>query len=743
MRIVNRIISSLLMVIPVVTSAAELEARVDDVITVVGTRTERALNDVAASITVKTSDDIERELTRNIADLVRFEPGITVGGTGDRFGLGGFNIRGIGGNRVLTIVDGVRISDEFSFGPFLSARRDFVDVDSIYQAEIARGPISSLYGSDALGGVVALRTKTAEDYLGGESTYVGLKTGYSSSDQSVQTAATLAAGTQLLSAMLNVSHRQGEEQETSGRNDGTGPTREEADPQDTKTTSIVVKLNYQPTEKHRFELGLDTYENATDSRLLSDYGTLSRGTLVNSRDSEDEKDRTRMSLAYNFSGVLPFSDEIQVLAYTQDSETVQLTLENRLPPGPTSVAQNRSRNSIFEQQIDGILVSARKDIEFGSVVHRLVYGSEYYSTENKTLRDGGTTEALTGVTVREFFPLPTRDFPATEVDQLAFFVQDEIELMNGRLILSPGIRYDDFEAKATADAIYLAGNPGISAPEDFSDSEVTAKLGVVYEFTSDLSIYGNVSEGFRAPPYDDVNVGFTNFIGGYKTISNAALESETSIGYEIGTRLRGGWGSVNVAVFKNDYENFIESLATAPAFADSGGIDPADGLLTFQSVNLSEVEIKGLELSGELSLAPLNDSLEGSAFKFALAYAEGENIAAAEPLDSIEPLSAVFGLTYDAPSGKWGGDLVFSLAKGKDASDINSTSARNETSGYGSLDLMSYLQVSDSVRVNFGLFNVTDKQYVRWADTAGVGADAIERFSQPGINARIDLRVEI
>ena len=182
MRIVNRIISSLLMVIPVVTSAAELEARVDDVITVVGTRTERALNDVAASITVKTSDDIERELTRNIADLVRFEPGITVGGTGDRFGLGGFNIRGIGGNRVLTIVDGVRISDEFSFGPFLSARRDFVDVDSIYQAEIARGPISSLYGSDALGGVVALRTKTAEDYLGGESTYVGLKTGYSSSN---------------------------------------------------------------------------------------------------------------------------------------------------------------------------------------------------------------------------------------------------------------------------------------------------------------------------------------------------------------------------------------------------------------------------------------------------------------------------------------------------------------------------------------------------------------------------------
>lgn len=743
MRIANSMISSLLMVIPVAVSAAETETGVDDVITVVGTRTERALSDVAASISVKTADDIERELTRNISDLVRFEPGITVGGTGDRFGLGGFNIRGIDGNRVLTIVDGVRVSDEFSFGPFLSARRDFVDVDSIYQAEIARGPISSLYGSDALGGVVALRTKTASDYLGGEPTYVGLKTGYSSSDQSVQTAATLAAGNDSIAAMLNISHRQGEEQETSGSLAGTGLTRERADPQETETTSIVAKINYQSSEDHQFQLGLDTYENTTDSRLLSDYGTLSRGTLVNSRDSADEKDRTRISLAYTFSGSLLFSDEIEVLAYTQDSETTQLTLENRLPPGPTSVAQNRTRRSIFEQQIDGLLASARKDFEFGSAVHRIVYGTEYYTTENETLRNGGTTEAATGATVREFFPLPTRDFPLTEVDQLAFFIQDEIELMNGRLILSPGIRYDDFEAEATADAIYLSGNPGVPVPADFQDSEVTAKLGVVYELTPGFSLYGNVSEGFRAPPYDDVNVGFTNFIGGYKTISNAALESETSIGYELGARFRGGWGSVNVAVFKNDYENFIESLATAPAFSGSGGIDPTDGLLTFQSVNLNEVEIKGLELSGELSLTRFNDRLEGAAFKFAVAYADGEDTTTSEPLDSIEPLSAVLGLAYDAPSGVWGGDLVWSLAQGKDSSDINSTNGRTETAGYGTLDLMSYYQFSEAVRVNFGLFNVTDKQYVRWVDTAGVGVDAIERFSQPGLNARIDLRVKI
>ena len=115
-------------------------AQVEETIVVVGTRSERSIDEVAASVSLRTSEDIERELARDIADLVRFEPGVTVGGTGSRFGLGGFNIRGIEGNRVLTLVDGVRVSDEFSFGPFLSARRDFVDIDSLSRAEIARDP---------------------------------------------------------------------------------------------------------------------------------------------------------------------------------------------------------------------------------------------------------------------------------------------------------------------------------------------------------------------------------------------------------------------------------------------------------------------------------------------------------------------------------------------------------------------------------------------------------------------------
>ena len=142
-----------------------------ETVTVIATRTVRSLDELASTVSVKTAGDLERELARDISDLVRFEPGVTVAGAGSRFGLTGFSIRGIGGNRVLTMIDGIRVPEEFSFGPFLSARRDYVDMDSLSRAEIARGPVSSLYGSDALGGVVALTTRQPSDYLDADRTF--------------------------------------------------------------------------------------------------------------------------------------------------------------------------------------------------------------------------------------------------------------------------------------------------------------------------------------------------------------------------------------------------------------------------------------------------------------------------------------------------------------------------------------------------------------------------------------------
>ncbi|MBO6701796.1 MAG: TonB-dependent hemoglobin/transferrin/lactoferrin family receptor [Pseudomonadales bacterium] len=705
---------------------------VEETITVVGTRTERSMDEVAATISVKTVEDIEREVARDIADLVRFEPGVSVSGTGDRFGLSGFNIRGIEGNRVLTLVDGIRVAEEFSFGPFLSSRRDYVDVDSLSRAEIARGPISSLWGSDALGGVVAFTTKSPSDYLSeDQTTHLGVKAGYSSADSSTVVTTTLAGGNKPISGLLLYTARDGAETETSGGEGGFGATREEADPQDVDTDNIVAKLEWQVANNHSVTFGFDYFENQTETQVYSDYNALSRGTLVNARDAVDKRERTRYSVRYDYDGQGVFADNATVTFYQQASETSQTTLELRSPP--FGLQQVRTRDSYFDQEINGAVAQLTKLFEVGSTTHTLTYGLDYYRTDNASLRDGGTAD-INGGFVFEFSPLPTRDFPLTEVTQLAFFVQDEISLMDGRLLISPSLRYDEFNADVNADSIYRNGNPGVAEPVDFDDSEVTGKLGVVYRFNDELSIFGRYSEGFRAPPYDDVNVGFTNFLGGYKTISNPNLVSETSEGWEVGLRFQTEYAQATFTAFTNDYEDFIEELSTI-------GIDFRDGLLTFQSVNLSEVEINGAELAIDLDLS--NNGLDGFTFRAALAYAEGEDKTTNEPLNSIEPLSAVFGLGYDAPSSKWGGDLIWTLSAGKEESDIDANNPRIETAGYGTLDLLAYFNITDQWTVNAGIFNLTDKEYIRWTDTTAIGADAPERFTQPGINGSVTIRFEL
>ncbi|MEO0973132.1 MAG: TonB-dependent receptor, partial [Pseudomonadota bacterium] len=570
--------------------------------TVVGTRTERVLADVPATISVITDEQIEQQIARDIADLIRFEPGVSVGGTGSRFGLDGFTIRGIGGNRVLTTVDGIRVPEEFSFGPFLSARRDFVDVDGLARAEIARGPISSLYGSDALGGVVALRTKQPSDYLeDGDSFHLGAKLGYSSPDDSRVGTFTAAAGNDLLSGVVLYTRREASETETQGSVGGFGPTRERPDPQDITTDNIAARLALNPGERQQFTFGVDYFDNTTTTQVFSDYFTETFGVITERRDANDSRERTRLSLAYEYQGNLFVADAIRATVYRQSSQTVQLTEEDRDNFG---AAEFRTRESVFEQDITGGFVQFERNLSLGGSEHQVIYGVDVFRTESETSRDGVTLDANGVPLPTSPFspPLPTRDFPLTEVSQVAFFLQDEITLFGGRLLLSPGLRFDSFDASASADALYLSGNPGTELPEDYSDEELTLRLGALYDINENVSAYVRYSEGFRAPPYDDVNVGFSNVAGGYKTIANPDLSSERSIGFEGGLRFTSELGAFTLAAYHNEYDDFIESFATAPAFAETGGVDPSDGLFTFQSINREEVVINGVEATALVDL---------------------------------------------------------------------------------------------------------------------------------------------
>ena len=214
-----------------------------DPVVVTATRTERQLVDVPNTVDSIDRARMDELLVRDLKDLFRYEPGITVSENFGRFGIGDIRIRGLGGNRVRIQTDGIVVSDAFSIGSFSNANRNFVDLDTLKRVEVVRGPTSSLYGSDALGGIVSFTTRDPSDYLAdGEDAYFGFKLGVETDWNGLFGGATAAFGGERWSGLVAVSHRQGQETENQGAVGGTGSARTLPNPQERDGRSVLSKL---------------------------------------------------------------------------------------------------------------------------------------------------------------------------------------------------------------------------------------------------------------------------------------------------------------------------------------------------------------------------------------------------------------------------------------------------------------------------------------------------------------------
>lgn len=721
-----------LLIAPGMLLAQERPATQFDTITVTATRSEQRLDAVPSTVTVHDEQQVDQQNVNDIRDLVRYEPGVSVGGTGNRFGLSGFSIRGIGGNRVLTQVDGVAIPDAFTFGPFLNAQRDYVDPDTLKSVEIIRGPASSLYGSDALGGAVSFVTRDAGDYLDeGDDQALRLKTGYDGGDDSWQRSATFAGRRGSLDALLHLSRRDGQAQDTYGGRGGIGAQREEANPQGKERENLLFKLGWDIHNGDRLQLAYERFEDDIRTRIRSDESltaTTRRHAAV------DTAERERFTLSHDMHLNNALAQRLRWQLSYQDSQMRQITDQDRFSAGSL---RQRERDSRYEEQAWAFNTQLDSRFNTGRVAHDMTYGVDLRRLESSDLRQGWEVFVDTGLPVpsspySEAFPIS--DFPDPVTEEYALFLQDRMEI--GRWTLLAGLRYDHYRLKPEVTSEYLNGNPVDPTPGNFSDGQLSPKFGMTYQLNDAHSLYGQYAAGFRAPNAVDIFGEFVNVASNYQTLANTNLKPETSDSLEVGLRGQYDNGSLGLALFYNRYEDFIEQVTLA---SDPTG----NNRLTFQYQNLDRVTIRGAELRGELFLdslgLPAGTSLRGS-----LAYARGKDEQTGQPLNSIDPLKGVLGLGYEATSGRFGGELVWTLVDGKSRID-DSTPDQFTPSGYGLLDLHGFVRVANNLTVNAGLFNLTDKQHWHWTDVRGQTASdpGIGRYSQPGRHAAVNLVWEI
>jgi hemoglobin/transferrin/lactoferrin receptor protein len=720
-------------------------------VTISATRQEQDVSSVPSTVTVHTREELDRNNVNSIKDLVRYEPNVSVGGAGTRAGLSGYNIRGIDGDRVLTQVDGVQVPDGFFNGPYAQTNRNYVDPEIVKRVEILRGPASVLYGSNAIGGAVSYYTLDPDDIIKpGQDVGARLKTGYSSADESWLTSGTVAGRTGEFDGLLHLSQRNGHETESYGETGGTGLNRTEANPEDVRTTSILAKLGWNYADDARFGLTYEHYKDDRDTNQLSAVGgpfNAGRGFgFYQSRTGNDTISRERFGLDHSFALDSLLADNIKWTLNYQIAKTDQSTEEIYAP----SRTVLRNRNTTYKDRQWVFDIQADKAFAIADTDHVVTYGTTIKQDKVTGLRTGtgtcltvaGTCRVIGAVSPADTLT-PASDFPDPTINTYSLFAQDQIEWNNWTFV--PGLRYDYTQLKPHVTQEFLATADQSGNGEVNEDNKtwhrLSPKFGTTYHFNDNYTWYGQYAEGFRTPTAKALYGRFENLAGGYQVAPNPDLEPEKSKSYETGLRGQFEAGTFDVAVFYNKYRDFIDENAITPGYTET----------TFRSNNIKHATIKGMELKGRLNLdtfgAPNGLYTQGS-----VAYLYGRNDDSGEPLNSINPLTGVFGLGYD--QDKYGALLSWTLVKRKtrvDSTSFNTpdgTSTQFKTPGYGVLDLAGFYKVTDDVTVNAGLYNLTDKKYWQWDDVRGydsVGEASVtqpanlDRLTQPGRNFAINL----
>ncbi len=723
--------------------------------TISATRTEQAVDSVPSTVSVHEREELDRQNVNTIRELVRYEPGVSVGGAGTRSGNSGYNIRGIDGDRILTQVDGVEVPDNFFNGPYAKTRRNYVDPEIVKRVEIIRGPASALYGSSAIGGAVSYFTLDPDDIIKpGQDVGARLKTGYSSADESWLTSGTVAGRVQDFDGLLHLSQRNGHEMESYDGNNATGLARTGANPEDVRTTNVLAKLGWNYGEDNRLGLTYEKYKDDRDINQKSAVGGIfieGQGmNMYRDRRGNDTITRERFGLENKFALDSPIADHIKTSLNYQIAKTDQSTAEIY------QVGRRvlRTRDTLYEEKQWVFDAQLDKAFVIGDTDHLLTYGTTIKQQKVTGSREGAATCLAIGAGCTAIgAPSPTpadsvkkaSDFPDPTINSYALFAQDQISWNDWTFL--PSLRYDYIQLKPKLTEEFLnTTDPDRKFPHDDSNKtwhRFSPKLGVTYALTEQYTWFGQYAEGFRTPSAKALYGRFENLDVGYVVEPNSNLKPETSKSYETGIRGNFDAGNFDVAVFYNKYRDFIDE--------DNAALGPSGTI--FQPGNIKRATIKGMEVKGRLNLDAFG-APQGLYTKGAIAYAHGRNDETGQPLNSVNPLKGVFGLGYDQDN--YGALVSWTLVKQQNRVDSTTFFAPDgitangpfKTPGFGIVDLTGFYKVTNDLTVNGGLYNLTDKKYWNWDDVrsydgvgeAGVTSPAsLDRLTQPGRNFAINL----
>ena len=697
------------------------QAEIEPVV-VTADRNAQTLDKAAPNVSVVGRKTLNQASARNLDDIMMYESGVSVPSDNNRRGHAGINIRGIDGNRILMMVDGVRIPESYAGGGSNGAisGRDMVESDTLKQVDIVKGPYSALYGSDALGGVVNMVTLSPRDFVDADKRgHFGLKHGYRSRDRSHGVTATAAGFHENAEGLLMLTRRQGHETENMGGDKSYSTSRTATNPQKNNAYNILAKGNIG-NERHRLETLYEQYYHANDTVLANSLGSQSRGPVTIATSESNARDRIRrqrIEAGYRYTGEGRLK-EANLAAYQQKLRTEDDAVDVSITRMGARQLGNSTRYSDygFNQTIRGL--NGRSVWEFdGAVKQTVVAGAEYKHTETARPRDSLTVDNLNGAVSKVYAgsTYPNKTFPDSKRKTFSVYAQDSLTFGNG-IVLTPALRYEKDKLNTSTDQAYLNANPSGTATR-FNDSALTPSLRLSVPMGEQFTGFATYSQGFRTPPFDSATMAFANTTYGYAVIPNANLKSERSNSFELGMKFKNERARAQVTAFYNRYRNFIDR--TEVGTASIGGRP----IIQYQYQNLDRVKTYGAEASAAYKFLP------GWQVSGSIAWMRGKQ-QDGTPLDSAYPLNGVLGVDY--AQEKWGVDTK--LRWSKKHSRVSSDSVF-QAPGYGVWDVGAWYKPSKNVEIGANIYNIGNKKYWQHADVAGMSRTSVmDLYTETGRN---------
>jgi hemoglobin/transferrin/lactoferrin receptor protein len=653
-----------------------------DTITVTPTRTEASVVDAMAGASVITSGQIQQQQPGSIADMLQNVPGVASEVTPNDPGQS-INIRGMQDfGRVNVLIDGARqdyqISGHNANGTF------YLDPQFVGQADIVRGPVSNIYGSGGIGGVVSFTTPGVDSVLNADEKYGALQRFIVGTNGSGVVTST--AGAARVGPNVDI-YGQFLYRNSTSYADGNGSVVPDSG---SSVLGGLFKLNVRPSEGQQISLSA-----LTQNDRFANNGTSNSGARF-----DDNVLTGTYTLGYTYEA--PSTPLIDL-----SSHVYYATTQNRqtfIAPDLDGVysALGVQSGAPLEDKINSYGFDLHNTARFttGMFNHALTVGGDG-TLDRVTTSDnaGGFISALT---------------PSGNRSLWGAYVQDEISY-NSWLRVLGALREDGYN---------LSGGGNSSG-----GTHLSPKLTIGITPIRGIEFYGTYAQGYRAPSVTETLIQGVHPFPSFTFRPNPDLIAETAHNWEAGVNLKydnvfraGDSVRGKGTVFTNLVDNFIdleqvgEPILTSfvPGIPNSACPSLPSGLCMpfqpFQYVNVAQARLSGVEMETGYDWGAGFATFEGSAIN-------GKNLDTGMSLTTVPPYraSATIGFRFlDDRSLVVGARFTAVGASPKNLPIAADGGGPLPTAGYGLVDLFASYAYNDRVSANFSVNNLFNREYTQF-----------------------------